>query len=115
MEPLYDHTGQVYGWINQATGRNLNLLGQHVAFVEGGNVHNWSGQHIGWWQEQHIRNHAGEIGVFLRGAGSFGLIRPILKTAPRRPTAEAVPAQPVRAPPPARPGWRLAWAQVMPF
>jgi hypothetical protein len=40
MEPLYDQSGDVHGWINQATGRIVNLRGQHVAFVEGDSVYN---------------------------------------------------------------------------
>jgi hypothetical protein len=115
MEPLYDQTGQVHRWINRPIGRIVNLSGQHMAFVEDGNVYNWNGQHIGWWQERHLRNHAGEVALFLRNASSFGLTRPILDTTPRQPVAEAIPPQPVRAPAPTRSPRQLAWAQVMPF
>jgi hypothetical protein len=83
--------------------------------LEDDRVYDWSGQHIGWWQEQHIHNHDGDVAVFQRSAGSFGLIRPVLKTAPRRRVIEAIPTQPVRALPPTRAPRRLGWAQVRPF
>ena len=115
MEPLYDQSGEVYSWMTRQTGRIVDLLGRHVAFVEGENVYNWSGQHIGWWQKQHIRNHDGDVAVFLHRARDFGLIRPVLAMAPRQPTAQPIPTQPVRAPPLTKAACRLAWAQSMPF
>ena len=71
MEPLYDQSGEVYSWITRQTGRIVDLLGRHVAFVEGENVYNWGGQHIGWWQKRHIRNHDGDVALFLHRARDF--------------------------------------------
>jgi hypothetical protein len=117
MEPLYDRSGRVYGWIDGRTdGWIVNLDGKHVAFVEGDSVYNRRGQHLGWWLRDHICNHAGEVVVFLRDATGLGVTTPTLGTTPRRPTIETVPTRATRGIRPIKvTNKRAMWAQAVPF
>jgi hypothetical protein len=115
MEPLYDRSGHVHGWIDRQSDRIINLRGRHVAFVEGDSVYNWRGQHVGSWHDDHIRNHTGQVAVFLRGASGLGPAIPALAAVPARPAIAAVPARPALNARPARPSRSTSWAAMVPF
>lgn len=115
MEPIYDAKGKVYGWVDRQTGRIINLRGKHVAFVDGDSVFSWNGKHIGWWQNDHIRNQSGQVAVFLRGASGLGPAIPALAATPARPAIAAVPARPALSARPARSARKTSWAPLVPF
>jgi hypothetical protein len=87
-----------------------------VAFVEADSVYNLHGQHLGWWQRDHIRNHAGEVVVFLRDATGLGVTTPTLGATPTRPAIQTVPTRRARGIRPIKvTNKRPAWAQTVPF
>lgn len=115
MEPLYNQKGQVYAWLDEVSGRIISLRGQHVAFLNGSNVYNWKGAHIGWWENGHMRDHRGAVVVFKRDATNLIVGRPGLGGAPGRPGIAGVPGKPGLSGVPGRPGNAGAWAAHMPF
>jgi hypothetical protein len=115
MEPLYGDGGQVFGWIDLPSGRIINRDGQHAAFVIGEDIYNWHGQHVAWWLRNHVRDHAGRVALFLRGAGGLGIALPALAATPAGPAIAAVPARPALAATPARAAFSAAWANAIPF
>src|SRR5437868_11485757 len=64
MQPLHDRTGQVYAWLDIKTEHILDLGGRPIAFIVGDSVYDWSGRHIGWWQDGHMRDNGGAVVVF---------------------------------------------------
>jgi hypothetical protein len=58
MKALYDRHGQVYAWLQKATGLVMDRQGRHVALIRGGNVHDYQGRHLGWWDGDHVRDRS---------------------------------------------------------
>jgi hypothetical protein len=115
MEPLFDQRGQVYAWLQTATGRIINLNGQHVAFLVGENVYNWRGEHIGWWVNRHMRDRRGAVAVFARDATNLIVGKPGLGGTPGIPGIAGTPGTPGLTGAPGRPGWAGSWSRNMPF
>lgn len=115
MEALYGQTGAVYAWLDEPTGRILGLQGQHLAFIDGDSVYRWTGQHIGWWADGHIRDHRGAVAVFTAGATRLGVIKPVKAIKPIKPIKQIAPVRPVKSVKPVRAIRRLAWASHIPF
>jgi hypothetical protein len=115
VEPLFDRLGAVFGWIDLQSGKIVNRQGRHSAFVANGSVYDWRGRHVAWWHDDHIRNHSGQIALFLRDAGGFGPAKPALSAIPVRPAIAVTPARPVTSATPARPARSASWAPLIPF
>ena len=115
MDALYQSTGAVYAWLDQSSGRILDLRGQNLAFVDGDSVYAWSGQHIGWWGDGHIRDHSGAVAVFTAGATKLGVVPPVKAVKPVQPVKSVVPVRPVKSVKPVRPIRQLTWAGRIPF
>jgi Collagen triple helix repeat (20 copies) len=115
MEPLYDQHGQVYAWLQVEAGRIISMHGQHLAFISGDNVYNWRGQHLGWWENGHMRDHRGAVVVFTQNATDLIVGRPGLAGRPGTPGIAGVPGRPGLSGVPGRPGRAGAWATEKPF
>jgi hypothetical protein len=115
MEPLYGQRGQVYAWLQSDTGRIISLRGQHLAFIVRDNVYNWRGQHIGWWDNGHMRDRRGAVVVFTQEATHLIVGRPGLGGTPGIPGIAGVPGKPGLAGVPGRPGNVGAWSKELPF
>lgn len=115
MTPLYDQNGRVYAWLQDDSGRILSLRGQHLAFIVNDSVYDWSGHHIGWWADGHMRDGHGAVVVFTREASGLGVGRPGLAGTPGRPGIAGIPGRPGLAGRPGRPGRLGAWTSKMPF
>jgi len=59
-------TGEVYAWLEVDNKHILNLVGEHIAFIDDDSVYHWHGEHIGWWENGHMRDDGGVVVVFLR-------------------------------------------------
>jgi len=115
MEPLYARSGEVYAWLDRQNDRIIGVRGQHLAYIAGDSVFNWSGKHVGWWMKDHIRDHAGKLVLFDRKAKGLGPVLPSLGSMPQRPVIAPVPQKPGRG---ARPGPAApskSWALTMPL
>lgn len=115
MEPLYDQNGRVHAWLQEDTARVINLRGQHVAFLRDDNVYDWSGNHLGWWVDGHMRDHRGSVVVFTRDATNLFVGKPGLAGIPGMPGIAGVPGTPGLAGVPGKPGWSGSWTSEMPF
>jgi|ERR1700683_5805470 len=115
MDALFNQSGGVYAWLDTATGNIVSLSGQHLAFIDGDSVYNWQGQHIGWWQDGHIRDRVGAVALFTDVAGSLGVVKPVRAVKPVQPGKAVSPVRPVKAVKPVRSVKQLAWSTSLPF
>lgn len=115
LEPLHGRSGEVYAWLDRDNGRIIALRGAPAAFIFEDSLYNWRGQHIGWWADDHIRDHAGRVALFLRRAKNLGPILPRIAAAPKPPIVGVVPTKPARAPKPDRAEPNASWAPAVPF
>ncbi len=97
MEALYDESGRAYAWLDEPTGRIFSLRGKNIAFIDGDSVYAWSGRHIGWWGDGHIRDRSGAVAVFTAGAASLGVVKPVTAVKPVQPVKAVSPVRPVKA------------------
>lgn len=109
MDALYNRRGQVAAWLDRVAGEIVDLTGQHLAFVDDDSVYDYSGNHIGWWQNDHVRDSRGAVGFFTRHANSMGIYRPFLGFEPFQPYKAYSPYRPYKRFKPFRPfdmnGW----------
>jgi hypothetical protein len=115
MEALHDQSGGVYCWFDQGSGRIISLRGKNLAFVDGDSVYDWGGQHIGWWQDGHIRDRQGAVALFTADAGSLGVVKPVRAVRPVSPVKPVAPVRPVKQVKPVKTVKKLAWSSQMPF
>lgn len=73
---MYDRHGAVYAWLGE-TGKIYGLNGENLAFICGNSVYDWSGRHIGWWQDGHVRDVTNSAFVFRQGAKGLGVMKPM--------------------------------------
>ena len=114
MEALYDRTGAVYAWLHE-TGKIYGLSAENLAFINQNHVYDWTGAHIGWWQDGHIRDAHGAVAVFTAEATNMGVVRPVRAVRPVRPIRAISPVRPIKAVSPVKPVRQLSWSQRMPF
>ena len=109
MDPIYDRSGRTVAFLSGT--RILSPQGESLAWVDGGgNVHDYSGRHLGWWRNGHMRGHDGGVLAWMRGATGTGVPLPQAKLAPPAPRRGAEPHRPTPASPPPQPGGRNAWS-----
>jgi len=114
MEALYNCTGRVYAWLHE-TGKIYGLNGENLAFVDKGHVYNWTGVHIGWWHDGHIRDRFGAVAVFTADATNLGVVRPVRAVRPVKQVRAVSPVRPVKSVAPIKPVKQLRWSNSMPF
>ncbi|MDN7865052.1 hypothetical protein QZM19_16810 [Burkholderia multivorans] len=115
MLALYQKNGAVYAWLDETSGRILDLRGKNLAFVDGDSVYGWNGRHIGWWQDGHIRDQNGAVAMFTDVASNLGVVAPVKAVRPVQPIKSIAPIRPVKSVKPIRPVRQLSWAAKMPF
>lgn len=118
MEPIYNASGKVVGWMK---GRNIyHLNGEHAAVVNQGNVHGNNGQYLGVFKDGLFRDHRGQMVAFvvalLRvGIGDHQL--PVTAMAPVPPIPSSAPAPTLHPIPPIpaipSPGWGIDWSDFI--
>jgi hypothetical protein len=110
MDALYDKSGKVTAWYDRPNGDIVDLSGRHIAFVDGDSVYNYSGSHVGWWQNGHIRDSSGAVAVFTKGASGLGLYPPYLSYPPYQPYKSFRPYRPFKAFKPYKPYLTSNWS-----
>jgi len=115
FEPLHAKSGEVYAWLDRDNGRIIGVRGGHMAFINGDAIYNWRGQHVGWWEDDHIRDAEGRVALFLRRAKGLGPVMPRIASAPRKPIVAHVPIKPPCAPKPVKADRAAVWAPTAPF
>jgi hypothetical protein len=111
MNPLYDHTGSVVGWLGSG-GRVMDLAGGSAFWIaDPGHVYDYDGQHRGWWNDGHWRGHDGGVVVWIRGARNLGVMPPLPQLPPLPPLPSLEPLRPIPSIPPLRPLNAMAWSR----
>ena len=111
MNPLYDHTGSVVGWLSNA-GRVMDLRGRGLFWITGtGLIYDYHGHHRGWWNDGHWRGRDGGVVVWTRGARNLGVMPPLPRVPPVPPVPSVEQIRPIPAIPPLRPLNAMAWSQ----
>ena len=114
MEPIYDGSGKVVGWLK---GKNIyHLSGDHAAVLNQGNVHGHNGQHLGVFKDGLFRDHQGCVVAFvvaLLQVGADNHQLPVTATPPVPPVPSSAPVPTIPATPPApaspSPHWGIDW------
>lgn len=109
MEPVFDPNGEVVAWLNRDVIHGLN--GVALVFINNHNVVSYSGLHLGFLDRGLLRDHAGDVVAFVRGAHG-GPILPVPHVPPVPPVPHVPPVPPVAPVPPVRSVASLDWSQL---
>jgi hypothetical protein len=110
LKALYDRFGKAVAFLGD-NRRILDLRGGSLAWINGsGSVYDYSGRHMGWWQDGHMRDRNGAVSMFLPEATNLGVIPPIVSIPPIPPIPSIEPIRPIPAIPPIKPINRMSWA-----
>ena len=115
MEPLFDKNGRLHAWLQGGSDHIFSLTGEPLAFITWGNVYDWRGRHLGWWDQGHMRDYAGAVCVFTRDALGLIVAKPGLGGTPGFPGVRAVSGHPGIQGAPSRPPNTAAWSETIPF
>lgn len=94
-------------------GRFVTFLGINLGFLDGDNIYNYKGKHVGWFSEGLIRDHHGHVVGF--GEHVTDLTRPFLPFMQYKPYAGYVhyePYRPYLQYPPYRPYKSYSWSNI---
>ncbi len=111
MTPLFDKNGQVAAFLG-ANGRIVGTSGASIAWTSAGGVFDYSGNHLGWWDNDHMRGPDGGVVVRTREAHTLGITPRLPAQAPLPPTVRLEPARPMTQTPPMRPSNRGSWSSL---
>lgn len=89
MEPIYDRQGRVVGWLDDEK-RVRDLRGKVIGVTRDDAVHGRRGQHVGYFNDGHFRDHRGKVVAWMRGA-TGGPTKPTPMTPPIRPIPQIPP------------------------
>jgi hypothetical protein len=115
MQPLYDQSGQVCAWLQNATGRIISQHGGHVAFLFRDSVYDRHGLHLGWWENGHMRDHCGAVVIFSREAKDLVVRRPGFCMMPGVPSVRGITSRPALSRCPGKRSRMGSWTSGMPF
>jgi len=107
-EPVYDRHGVTVAFLVDRE-RFMSLNGRAIAWLRGSDVYDYRGNHLGWWDADHLMGHDGGVAAWLRGA-ALRVIRPIPRIPPIPPVPAIPPIRPIPAIPPIRPIPRRGWS-----
>lgn len=68
MEPIYDRSGAVIGWMHQ--GRILDRFKRYRAFITGETVYTMKGQNLGTYRKGVFEDKTGNAVAFTRAASA---------------------------------------------
>ena len=110
--PLIDRTGAVRAWADRKTGWVCNPTDNVCLLVVFDGVFGFTGEQVGWFYGDHIRNRNGQVVLARPNANIEGLIMPRPKKMPPPPKIHMPTGRPVAhwvLPPPYK---RRTWADV---
>ena len=109
MEPIFDSSGQVVGWISD--GSLVNRSNDHVAFLHEGAVFSYQRGHLGTFDQGFFRDQNGHAVAFVEGAHG-GPVKPIQSVPPVPAVPPVPPVQPVAPVAPIPPNPSLSWSSL---
>jgi hypothetical protein len=111
--PLIDRTGAVRAWADRKTGWTCNPTGSVFLLIAFDGVFRFTGEQVGWFYGDHIRDRYGRVVLSRPNAKIEGLIMPRPEKIPPPPKIHMPTGHPelrwVLMPPVKRP---YAWADV---
>jgi len=111
LRPLFNSQGQTIYFLT-GNKRIVGLDGNYVAWVDrNGNVHDYQGEHKGWYQNGHIRGHDGGVIGYQRNAKNLGVIPPIPEIPPLPSIPKIEPIGPIPSIPPIKPISKMDWSE----
>lgn len=112
MEALYDKSGKTVAFLGQQ-GRIISLRGQSLAWIKpDGNIYDYSGQHKGRWEGNHMRGPDGGVMFYTRNA-NFGITKPLPTLPPLAPLASLEPLRPFTSLAPLPPMKKMGWSSYI--
>jgi hypothetical protein len=110
--PLIDRTGTVWAWADRKTGWVCNPIENVFLLIAFDGVFRFTGEQMGWFFGDHIRNRNGQVVLARPNANIDGLIMPRAKKIPPPPQIRMPTGRPVAhwvLPPPYK---GRTWADV---
>ncbi len=109
MTALYGKKGQAVAFLADE-GRIISLKGKSLAWISGRNVYNYTGDHIGWWADGHLRGPDGGVLAWHKCSTNLGVTPPYPATTPNPPIPSTEPVRPTPSTPPFKPTNKSAWS-----
>lgn len=109
MTALYGKKGQAVAFLADE-GRVISLKGRSLAWVSGENIYNYTGDHIGWWADEHLRGPDGGVLAWHKGSTNLGVTPPDPATTPNPPIVSTEPERPTPNTPPFKPTNKWGWS-----
>jgi hypothetical protein len=109
ISALRGKKGQTLAFLTEG-GRIISLKGKSLAWISGSNVYNYTGDHIGWWIDGHLRGPDGGVLAWQAGATNLGVIPPDPAPSPTAPVPSIEPTRPMPSAPPVRPANKSGWS-----
>lgn len=109
-KPLYDAGGAVVGFLLTG-GRIINPAGASIYWVQQktGNVYDYTGNHKGWWEGDHLIGAEGGVLVWMRGA-RLPVLASLPSLPPLAPLPSLEPLRPLPSLPPLKPLKAMSWS-----
>ena len=112
MEPLYDSLGQARYFLAD-NGRIISANGQSAAWIDKrGNVYDYVGNHLGRFEDGHIRGNDGGVMLWQKSAKNLGVVAPVPLVPPVPPVPSVEPVRPVSLVPPVPAARSLSWSRI---
>jgi hypothetical protein len=108
---FYDKTGKPTAYTEDRIHIYL-FSGEAVGYLDGDSVFSYTGVHLGWFEDDWIRDHSGNCAFFTDETSGGGPVRPSRGTKPLKSVKSAKPAKGVKQVKPAKPGKSLFWSRL---
>jgi hypothetical protein len=113
MIPLYDHLGTPAAFYLEQEERFIFSWGASAAWLQLDSVYNYSGGHVGWWLDDRLLDHSGDILLFVEGAPNLPPPKPRLYKQFTPPKPAPNPGRCFTQVPPDRPLPRFAYSRTV--
>ena len=109
MDPIFTPDGDVCGWVQGSTIRDLE--GGVIAFLFDSELVGTRGSHLGQFVKGNFRDHSGAVVAWTHGARD-GPLKPLPSIAPIPPVPAIPPVPPIPPIPPIPPVASLSWSSL---
>ena len=108
---FYDRDGKPTAYTED--GIHIYLFtGEAVAYLDGDSVFTYPGIHLGWFEDNWIRDHTGNCVFFTDETSGGGPVRPTRGAKPLKSVKSERPAKGIKQVRPAKAGKSLFWSKL---